>query len=184
MPTNRPFFANFFAVFRAHSAVTKASSTATNSNITTTTSTTTSSPFAAQTVPGSAARTITTKAASSNQTQTSPGVTTAAVQAANQHLRQASSSPQTHTHTPSSFGGRHTNQSPLQSPASPTRTSGWARRRGSDSSSDSGGFREVLGAEKWYVGGRTAGGDERFLALKMVRKEGSWERRSADQLSL
>ena len=42
----------------------------------------------------------------------------------------------------------------------------------------------MLGAEKWYVGGRTAGGEERFLALKMVRKEGSWERRSADQLSL
>ena len=184
MPTNRPFFANFFAVFRAHSAVTKASSASTSSNITTTASSTPSSPFATQTVPGSAARTINTKASASNQVQTSPGATTAAVQAASQHLRQASTSPQPQTHAPSSFGGRHTSQSPLQSPASPTRTSGWARRRGSDSSSDSGGFREVLGAEKWYVGGRTAGGEERFLALKMVRKEGSWERRSADQLSL
>ncbi len=172
MPTNRPFFANFFAVFRAHSAVPKTTATSTGTNISATATTSTTSPFAAQTVPGSAARSITTKATNpSNQNATPPGATTAAVQAANQHLRQASTSPQPQTHTPSSFGGRHPSQSPLQGPVSPNRANGWPRRRGSDSSSDSGGFKEILGAEKWYVGGRTTGGEERFLALKMVKKE-------------
>lgn len=63
-------------------------------------------------------------------------------------------------------------------------------RRGSDSSSGSGGFRDALGTEKWYVGGRTAGGEERFYPLGMVTRGGGrlggGSRRvgSVDELSL
>jgi hypothetical protein len=64
-----------------------------------------------------------------------------------------------------------------------------ARRRGSESEgegSGGGGFREIGsgGGEKWYVGGRTAGGEERFFRLGVVRRDGSLERVSADRLSL
>lgn len=55
-------------------------------------------------------------------------------------------------------------------------------RRGSDSSSE--GFRDVLGKEKWYIGGRTAGGEERYFKLGTVRRQRSWGERSLDRLSL
>lgn len=58
-------------------------------------------------------------------------------------------------------------------------------RRGSDSSSD-GGFRETaLGAsEKWYIGGRTVGGEERVYKLSMVKRPRSIDRLSMDRVSL
>jgi len=56
------------------------------------------------------------------------------------------------------------------------------RRRGSDSSSE--GFRDVLGADKWYIGGRTAGGEEKFFKLGVVRRVRSGDRLSLDRLSL
>ncbi|KAI8956648.1 hypothetical protein F5Y11DRAFT_342418 [Daldinia sp. FL1419] len=84
------------------------------------------------------------------------------------------------------------NQLPLQSPPrhhhspQPHRTGmpipGSGRRRGSDSSSE--GFRDVLGADKWYIGGRTAGGDERFFKLGVVKRVRSQDRLSLDRLSL
>ncbi|RKU47275.1 hypothetical protein DL546_009094 [Coniochaeta pulveracea] len=55
-------------------------------------------------------------------------------------------------------------------------------RRGSDSSSE--GFRDVLGAEKWYIGGRTAAGEEKFFKLGVVRRVRSGDRLSLDRLSL
>lgn len=57
-----------------------------------------------------------------------------------------------------------------------------ARRRGSDSSSE--GFRDVIGGEKWYIGGRTAGGEEKFFKLGVVRRVRSNDRLSLDRLSL
>jgi len=56
------------------------------------------------------------------------------------------------------------------------------RRRGSDSSSE--GFRDVLGNEKWYVGGRTAGGEEKYFKLGVVKRVRSNDRLSLDRLSL
>ncbi|KUI69052.1 hypothetical protein VM1G_11526 [Cytospora mali] len=56
------------------------------------------------------------------------------------------------------------------------------RRRGSDSSSE--GFREVLGADKMYIGGRTAAGEEKYFKLGMVRRVRSGDRLSLDRLSL
>ena len=57
-----------------------------------------------------------------------------------------------------------------------------SRRRGSDSSSE--GFRDVMGADKWYIGGRTAAGEERFFKLGVVRRVRSGDRLSLDRLSL
>lgn len=57
-----------------------------------------------------------------------------------------------------------------------------SRRRGSDSSTE--GFREAVGAEKWYIGGRTAGGEEKFFKLGVVRRVRSNDGLSLDRLSL
>lgn len=59
-----------------------------------------------------------------------------------------------------------------------------ARRRGSDSSSEGMHWRETMGAEKWYVGGRTAAGEERYFKMGVVRRDRSLERLSSDRLSL
>ncbi|KHN98984.1 uncharacterized protein MAM_03446 [Metarhizium album ARSEF 1941] len=56
------------------------------------------------------------------------------------------------------------------------------RRRGSDSSSE--GFRDAIGAERWYIGGRTAGGEEKFFKLGVVRRVRSNDGLSLDRLSL
>jgi hypothetical protein len=57
-----------------------------------------------------------------------------------------------------------------------------AKRRGSDSSSE--GFRDVLGADKWYIGGKTATGEEQFFKLGVIRRVRSNDRLSLDRLSL
>lgn len=56
------------------------------------------------------------------------------------------------------------------------------RRRGSDSSTE--GFREVLGADKMYIGGKTAAGEEKYFKLGMVRRVRSGDRLSLDRMSL
>ena len=74
-----------------------------------------------------------------------------------------------------------------RSPGSPLGSAsafGGRTRRGSDSSSEGGGFKEALGGEKWFIGGRTAGGEERFYRLGMVRRERSGDRASLDRMSL
>lgn len=40
------------------------------------------------------------------------------------------------------------------------------------------------GGEKWYIGGRTAAGEERFYKLSMVKRPRSLDRLSADRMSL
>ncbi|MCJ1285286.1 hypothetical protein MMC26_004626 [Xylographa opegraphella] len=174
MPTNRPFFSNFLAAFRAHSAIQK-SNAATASVSTTTASLTSqtahiSSPTSptSQTTAASAARAIATK--------TPAGLTSAAVQAA------FSPTNTTHTHHarhPSTSGVSRNAATPL------TTGAGFAsrNRRGSDSSSE-GGFRDALGGEKWFIGGRTAQGEERFYRLGMVTRERSNDRASLDRMSL
>ncbi|KAI1875047.1 uncharacterized protein JN550_002476 [Neoarthrinium moseri] len=78
------------------------------------------------------------------------------------------------------------NQLPIHSPRGthgvPIPGAASGRRRGSDSSSE--GFRDVLGGEKWYIGGRTAGGEEKFFKLGVVRRVRSNDRLSLDRLSL
>lgn len=171
MPTNRPFFANFLAAFRAHSAIQKSQS-ATASVATTTTSITSqtahiSSP-ASQTAAAATARTIATKSPAT--------LTSAAVQAA------FSPTNPSHTHH-----ARHPSTSPVsRSPGNSLNPGGGfasRNRRGSDSSSE-GGFRDALGGEKWFIGGRTAQGEERFYRLGMVTRERSGDRVSLDRMSL
>ncbi|KAI1496958.1 hypothetical protein F5X99DRAFT_398529 [Biscogniauxia marginata] len=101
------------------------------------------------------------------------------------HSHSASTSPSPQRTSSSSV----MNQIPLHSPRNhprhqqgmPIPGSG-GRRRGSDSSSE--GFRDVLGAEKWYIGGRTAGGEEKFFKLGVVKRVKSQDRLSLDRLSL
>ncbi|MCJ1265744.1 hypothetical protein MMC22_005624 [Lobaria immixta] len=171
MPTNRPFFANFLAAFRAHSALSKGS---TSTAVTSPTGT--GSQFSSLTTSASTARTIATSSTQkTTPAQNSVGATTAAMQANLSHARQSPPS----TAAPSSARSPPT--------ASTTGPNGFPQRapqrRGSDSSSE-GGFRDALGGEKWYVGGRTAGGEERFYRLGIVRKERSGDRLSMDRLSL
>lgn len=58
------------------------------------------------------------------------------------------------------------------------------QRRGSDSSNASGGFMDALGSDKWYIGGRTAGGDEKFYRLGMVTGASGKRVQSLDRLSM
>ena len=56
-------------------------------------------------------------------------------------------------------------------------------RRGSDSSTE--GYREVRsGSEKWFIGGLTSGGEEKYYKLSMVKRDKSSDRISTDQMSL
>merc|ERR1712025_793586 len=57
-----------------------------------------------------------------------------------------------------------------------------SRRRGSDSSSE--GFRDALGADKWYIGGKTAGGEEKFFKMGVIKRVRSNDRLSLNRLSL
>jgi hypothetical protein len=41
-----------------------------------------------------------------------------------------------------------------------------------------------MGAEKWYIGGRTATGEEKFYKLGMVKRNRSVDRLSLDRLSI
>ncbi|KAI1739492.1 hypothetical protein F4680DRAFT_421728 [Xylaria scruposa] len=128
-------------------------------------------------------------------TQPSPGSTSYGSSPSSSQARSISSSSPSHPQGPASStataspppqtgGARGSvmNQlQPLHSPR-PIPGSSPAHRRGSDSSSE--GFRDVLGADKWYIGGRTAGGEEKFFKLGVVKRVRSQDRLSLDRLSL
>ncbi|KAL6708375.1 hypothetical protein ACN47E_003299 [Coniothyrium glycines] len=161
MTTNRPFFGGFLAAFRAQPTLQKAASSqaasayAHNSN-----------PTQPQTQDTPATtRTITTKARSP-----SPGATTVSVQATG-HFQP------TRQHAPP----YHRSTSP-KAQAFPIPGASQRSRRESDSSSE--GFHEVMGAEKWYIGGRTATGEEKYYKLGMVKRHRSADRLSLDKLSI
>lgn len=161
MSTQRPFFANFLAAFRAHSAIQQGKATsAPSSSSHQPTHTTHTSP--------SQPRTITTS------TKPSAGATTTALTSL--HSPRTSTSPLSRSPGPSSNNGP---MSPSEGGRYMTTSRG---RRESDSSSE--GFRDVLGAEKWYIGGRTAAGEERYFKLGVVRRQTSRDRLSLDRLSL
>ncbi|KAF2243207.1 hypothetical protein BU26DRAFT_569919 [Trematosphaeria pertusa] len=161
MSTNRPFFSNFLAAFRAQSAIQKAATSQSTAASSYSHNTASSPNHNAST----SSRTIATKAGPS-----SPGATTAAVQATGQ------------------FQPTRQHAAPYHRSTSPTATAfpipGASRRdrRGSDSSNE--GFHEVMGAEKWYIGGRTAAGEEKFYKLGMVKRHKSVDRLSLDRLSI
>ncbi|RAL11621.1 uncharacterized protein BO97DRAFT_91361 [Aspergillus homomorphus CBS 101889] len=200
MSTNRPFLANFLAAFRAQSTY-KASTAGTQS---------TSASISSAQISQSAARAIATKA--SNNPEASAASSSTAHHY--HHHSPSHSRPHSHQRGPLSPGQSQEQPSPASPPPSsaatppqaavasssppptpaasnpiPITNSHGRQRRGSDSSSGSGGFRDALGPEKWYIGGRTPGGEERFYRLGMVTKGGgrlggSGRVGSIDQLSL
>jgi len=198
MPTQRPFLSNFLAAFRAHSqslpkapsSLSSSAAVAPTAAIWTAAQPSKPSPQSpAAETPISSPRPIHPKAQQYNA-QTSTATQDRQLHASLSPL-QHNVSPQTHLpRSPSSTGlpiyGPPNKPQPEYPTCQQTSFSGsGARRRGSDSSSDSGGFREVRGAaDKWYIGGRTAGGDERYYKLSMVKRDRSLDRISADQLSL
>ncbi|KAL2076237.1 hypothetical protein VTL71DRAFT_1180 [Oculimacula yallundae] len=158
MPTQRPFFSNFLAAFRAHSAIQQTSKTTHSSTPQST------HQHSSQNTSPSQPRTISTASKPS-------GATTTALTSL--HSPRTSNSPLGRSPGPSS---------PAAENASAARYIPPRGRRGSDSSSE--GFRDVLGAEKWYIGGRTATGEERYFKLGVVKRHTSRDRLSLDRLSL
>lgn len=164
MTTNRPFFGGFLAAFRAQPAMQKAGASQSVSSASyshTTTPSQTQGFDASNTT-----RTITTKTRSP-----SPGATTTVVSTTGQFQP-------TRQHA----APYHRSTSPTHTKAFPIPGASQRGRRGSDSSSD--GFNETLGAEKWYIGGRTATGEEKFYKLGMVKRHRSADRLSLDKLSI
>jgi len=160
MPTQRPFFSNFLAAFRAHSAIQQGKATTSPSS-----------------QPSHSAASSTTHPSASSprtiSTSSKPGATTTALTSLH--------SPRTNSTSPLS---RSPAQEGVGSPGSGQQrymTSSRGRRE-SDSSSE--GYRDVLGAEKWYIGGRTATGEERYFKLGVVRRQRSRGSLSLDRLSL
>lgn len=164
MTTNRPFFGGFLAAFRAQPALQKAANSQTAS-VASYTPNNTSSQGQNRETTTSSARTITSKARSP-----SPGANNASVQATN-HFQP------TRQHAPP----YHRSTSPTAK-AFPIPGASQRSRRGSDSSLE--GFHEAMGAEKWYIGGRTATGEERFYKLGMVKRHRSADLLSLDKLSI
>jgi len=191
-PANRPFFSNFLTAFRAHQTVhhtvKSASSTALISATsqtstvhgasTVSTSTSNSTSTASQ-----ASRTIPTKASHVQQAGTSsssggPNGTTTMALSPGPHFQ-----PHRH-HNASPYSRSPGSVSPVGSPGFPLGTPTSSRgRRASDSSNE--GFKDALGAgENWYIGGRTATGEEKFYKLTMVKRPRSVDRLSLDRMSL
>lgn len=190
MSTQRPFFANFFSAFRARStpgpfqaksstttgAISPSVLTAT-AHISTqsTTATATSAPrsVAAKT-PAEGTHPSQTSAQSGKTTSTSPFATTT-----------LSSSPGTtfYRRPPSPSPSHNLGKSPTGHNTPPQMPRG-RQRRDSGSSNTSGGFMDAMGAEKWYIGGRTATGEERFYQLGLVTNTAGKRVRSLDRLSL
>ena len=163
MTTNRPFFGGFLAAFRAQPALQKAATSQAASVASYTSGTTTPQHHTHDT--SGTTRTITTKTRSP-----SPGATTVSVQATG-HFQP------TRQHA----APYHRSTSPTTK-AYPIPGASQRNRRGSDSSSE--GFHEVMGAEKWYIGGRTATGEEKYYKLGMIKRNRSADRLSLDKLSI
>ncbi|KAK4465436.1 hypothetical protein QBC42DRAFT_168987 [Cladorrhinum samala] len=165
MPTQRPFFlSTFFAAFRQQPPSAISSSPQQHNKHT-----------AQVSSPPSAGNSNAAPLSISSSAHTAAAAAAAASQAT----------------SPSSGTSRTTGllgQLPLHSPRHhqgipiPQQGNNHGRRRGSDSSSE--GFRDALGAEKLYIGGRTATGEERFFKLGVVRRVKSGDRLSLDRLSL
>ena len=191
MPTQRPFFANFFSAFRARS--TPGPFQAKSS---TTTGAITPSAF---TAPAYISTSTTTATSSSNRTiPTKPGAdgpTSTSQTTSAQPIKNSSTSPFGTTVLSTSPGTTFYRRPPSPSPShnlaksptghiTPTHMTRGRQRRDSGSSNTSGNFMDAAGPEKWYIGGRTATGEERFYQLGLVTGSEGKRLRSLDRLSL
>jgi hypothetical protein len=193
MSTNRPFFASFLSAFRARSGFQKASTSATGA-VSGASLSKAHKAAAMSTAQNVAASSMMSQSNTSQGTSPQPtssvspwdikGDTKLAGPSATSVSPVAVSYQRQHHH-------HHHHNSPGTSPGpsrgfrngalSPT-SNATSRRRGSDSSSE--GFREIMGPEKWFIGGRTTAGEEKFYRLEMIRKPRSLDRLSADRLSI
>lgn len=191
MPTTqRPFLGNFLAAFRAHSQPLPKSSSSISSSAAGAGNASLWTSAAAQqpSKPSSAGSETSVTSPKPINTKNNPYVQTAASQdrqlvtplAPLQH----NVSPQTHLpRSPPSPGIPVYGPPNKVQPSYPSVQDVRRSRRGSDSSSE--GFRDVrTGGEKWFVGGLTAGGEERYYKLSMVKRDKSSDRISTDQMSL
>ncbi|RMZ67238.1 ribosomal P2 [Pyrenophora seminiperda CCB06] len=164
MTTNRPFFGTFLAAFRAQQPNLQKAATSQAASVASYPPNNT-----AQQNPAldnaATSRTITTKTRSP-----SPGATTVSVQATG------------HFQPTRQHAAPYNRSTSPKAKAFPIPGATQRSRRGSDSSSE--GFHEAMGAEKWYIGGRTATGEEKFYKLGMVKRHRSADRLSVDKLSI
>lgn len=192
MPTQRPsFFGNFLATFRVHSQPLAKSSAPISSSASVAAS---NSKWAAapqkSPSPGPDATATAPKPINQKTNSYNAASTTAAQDrqlVASLSSLQHNVSPQTHLpRSPSSPGLPTYGPANKPQPSYPSAQDVRRRsRRGSDSSSDSGGFREVRGgSERWFIGGLSATGEERYYKLSMVKRDKSADRISTDQMSL
>ncbi|KAK4243926.1 hypothetical protein C7999DRAFT_44342 [Corynascus novoguineensis] len=168
MSSQRPFFlSTFFAAFRQQTPATLSSASASsqqpNKHSTQASATTQQTPSATPRAISTTTTAATTSQATSPQSRSNGVMSQLPLH-----------SPRHHHH--------HHHSAGIPIPQSPGRRDSHGRRRGSDSSSE--GFRDALGAEKLYIGGRTATGEERFFKLGVVRRVRSGDRLSLDRLSL
>ncbi|KAG6006982.1 hypothetical protein E4U21_006502 [Claviceps maximensis] len=160
MPYQRPYFlSSFLSAFRQQGPTLQANSQPNKHQ---------------SSAVGSSSSTTTTVAAYSHASA-ARAISTATVSASAQQTNNRSSPTGVSYHSPRSAVGC---DSGVPIPI----TSASGRRRGSDSSSE--GFRDAIGADKWYIGGRTAGGEERFFKLGVIRRVRSNDGLSLDRLSL
>ncbi|KAJ9618459.1 hypothetical protein H2203_009056 [Taxawa tesnikishii (nom. ined.)] len=187
MTSNRPFLSNFFAAFRTHSPTFPKATTSVSASATQTVWSSTASipsPTAPQGPAQSSSQPATVSSPRTINAKSSTYAATPASPPQQSQPLQHTVSPLTHLpHSPSSppvYGPPNKPQ-----PSYPTPQEARRARRGSDSSSD-GGFGDVSTGrgEKWYIGGRTAQGEERFYKLSVVKRDRSIDRLSADRLSL
>ncbi|KAI4645420.1 uncharacterized protein J4E78_009330 [Alternaria triticimaculans] len=165
MTTNRPFFGGFLAAFRAQQPSLQKTTASQAASVASYSQNTTSQQNNTVDTTAASSRTITTKTRSP-----SPGATTVSVQATG-HFQP------TRQHT-----APYNRSTSPKAQAFPIPGASRRGRRGSDSSSE--GFHEAMGAEKWYIGGRTATGEEKFYKLGMVKRHRSADRLSLDKLSI
>ncbi|KAF1938454.1 hypothetical protein EJ02DRAFT_354471 [Clathrospora elynae] len=164
MTTNRPFFGGFLAAFRAQQPALQKAATSPAASVASY-SQNTASPQSQNHDTAVTTRTITSKTRSP-----SPGATTVSVQATN------------HFQPTRQHAAPYNRSTSPKAKAFPIPGATQRSRRGSDSSSE--GFHEVMGAEKWYIGGRTATGEEKYYKLGMVKRHRSADRLSLDKLSI
>lgn len=170
MPSQRPYFlSSFLAAFRPQGPSISTSSShqhQPNKHTRDATTTATSTAVAAAAAASSATTSTSTAASSSHHHHHHHQTTSSSVA-----IRSPASGPTTTAATTSSPGTGAAIPIP-----------GSSGRRGSDSSSE--GFRDVIGADKFYIGGRTPGGEEKFFKLGVIRRVRSNDGLSLDRLSL
>ncbi|EME85879.1 uncharacterized protein MYCFIDRAFT_210349 [Pseudocercospora fijiensis CIRAD86] len=193
MPTQRPFLGNFLAAFRAHSQPLPKPSTSLSSSaaVAASASIWTAAPQGTGTAKSAS------PAPESNMSspkaiypaKTSPyGAQSTTAQPERQLVSsytplEHNVSPLTHLPRSPTSPGMPVHGPQNKPPSYPTVQDVRRSRRGSDSSAE--GYREVrTGGEKWFIGGLTATGEERYYKLSMVKRDKSSDRISTDQMSL